>query len=156
MSRIISAGFLFLNFTVILTGCDEGDNRNKFIDYDSGIQWSETVGADLTDRESISFCKSMNENYDIDWKLPTVEQLADLVINCDDLDKCPDADDGRYSKFEDSGRFWSETIEYDTEGVLKSPVPARVYFDFDTLEAGYDNEPLKGKYKVRCVRTITD
>jgi len=128
------------------------ENSNPYIDVESGVQWTETIGTDLTAAEAAKFCKNMNEMGYTDYTLPTVEQLWTLVTNCDDIQKCPDATDGRYSKLEDSGRLWSRSSEYITDIIiLKSPYPVPLYLDFDKLEEGYEDWRY-GKYKVRCVR----
>ncbi|HPY15449.1 MAG TPA: hypothetical protein PLI61_11205, partial [bacterium] len=67
------------------------ENSNPYIDVESGVQWTETIGTDLTAAEAAKFCKNMNEMGHIDYTLPTVEQLWTLVTNCDDIQKCPDA-----------------------------------------------------------------
>lgn len=149
MKKLLSLTTIFVLIAVFIS-CDN-ENDNPYIDTASGIQWTETIQSDLTANEARDFCKSMNENGEIDYELPTIEQLWTLVVNCNDIERCADATDGRYSRLDDSGRLWSQSYKYEQDGVvLKSPVPLELYLDFNKLEEGYEN----GKYYVRCVRIL--
>ncbi len=133
---------------------EAADVDSPYIDIESGMQWSETTGSNLSAKGAYNFCKALKEKGLSGFILPTVEQLWTLVINCDNIVTCPDETDGRYSKFGDSGRFWSSSEKYigDAGPVTKSPYPVPVFLDFNKLEIGWHQTFSEGAYSARCIR----
>lgn len=147
--------FLIIALFQVFVGCSE-NTTNNFIDPEAGLQWSETVADGMKMKDSADYCESLTENHNSDFFLPTVEQLWTLVIKCADFsveDGCPAATNGKYSRFGDSGRFWSSSFKY-IEDIIstKSPYPVPLYFDFDNVKEGYDGIYPDTIYKIRCVR----
>ncbi|HRZ78652.1 MAG TPA: DUF1566 domain-containing protein [bacterium] len=137
---------------------DDSDSfaMHDFIDPESGLQWSETVADSMSLSNGVKYCKNLVENGYDDFILPSVEQLWTLAVKCEDFSVesgCQDANDGRYSKFGDTGRFWSSSYEYIEDIVsVKSPYPVPLFFDFDNLKEGYEGIYPDTIYKIRCVR----
>ncbi len=150
MSRNVLILFLFL-----LAGCGGSDIEYNYIDENNGIQWSEKVFESVRSTRKYELCDNLSENGNSDFVLPTIEQLETLVKNCTKTDGCEKAEDGRYSVFDDIGRFWSSSYEYDGDDTIaKSPVPLPIYLDFNIGTKSTEMTPGNSYYKVRCVREM--
>ena len=70
------------------------ENNGVCKDYDSGIIWSaraekerNTEGIDLLYiKEALEYCKNARDGGFSDWRLPTIDELRTLVVNCPNLE----------------------------------------------------------------------
>ncbi len=101
-----------------------------YTDPDTGYKWSD-ISPDEMDWEDMSgYCDNLGEG----WRLPSVEELQTLVINCDD-DACDYDFSGKYSKFGDVDTLWSsemylsehfKVLDFMTASVLEDIYRAKV------------------------------
>jgi hypothetical protein len=90
--------------------------ETPYLDPETGLLWS-----DITDylelEEAESYCSSLMEGTDRYWRLPTIDELWTLVVNCSEEDApCPIDLNGKYSVLGDNNGLWSlEQTGYDSD-----------------------------------------
>ena len=139
-------------------------------DSTSHLTWSKKSSSNMTYGDATSYCSGSEMNgyggY-TDWRLPTISELRTLIQNCSKtetggscgvIDSCLSRSDCRndacsgcdydstakYSKFGESGWFWSSSIRSDNSSRIWS-----VYFDYGRLD---DGNAISSNFYVRCVR----
>ena len=125
---------------------DENLNYKEtpWLDPETGLVWS-----DITDylelEEAESYCSSLMEGTDRYWRLPTIDELKTLVVNCSEENApCPIDLNGKYSVLGDNNGLWSSTwgrdlaqyqvlffdyVEVDNEYQASWALPARCVSD---------------------------
>ena len=111
------------------------DKTSLCLDSESGLFWSSSSSAAMTWQEAVDYCENLTEGSYNDWRLPTIDELRTLIQNCETSQTggaCPVADPGclelscwseelckcnedgiSYSKFADTGIFWSSSTKSD-------------------------------------------
>ena len=137
-------------------------------DLSSGLTWSAKAQKTMNLDYAVSYCDNLTEGWYSDWHLPTISELRTLIQNCPGTetggscgvtDNClswnecgkdgcsgctyDESNRGQYSKFGDSGYFWSSST-----GIDVTYYAWFVYFDYGNV--CYDNKTTY--YYVRCVR----
>lgn len=137
-------------------------------DLSIGLTWSARAQKTMNWDYAVSYCDNLTEGGYSDWHLPTISELRTLIQNCPDTEtggSCGVTDNclswnecgkggcsgctydennrGQYSKFGDSGYFWSSST-----GIDVTYYAWFVYFDYGNV--CYDNKTTY--YYVRCVR----
>ncbi|MBO4696403.1 MAG: DUF1566 domain-containing protein, partial [Lachnospiraceae bacterium] len=118
-----------------------------FTDPETGLSWSRITGA--RDRMSaVKYCENLVQGGYDDWRIPTIDELATLVRNCDDDSGCEFSWDGIYSVLNDAATLWSSTLT-EVNGAT-----ALNFFNFYTATQVSRTENLDSfKAKLRCVRS---
>ena len=98
----------------------------------SHLEWSEKASNTMWWNDAVEYCKNLDEGGYTDWRLPTISELRSLIRNCSNTqiggkcrvtdtclswDDCRDSacngcsydESGRYSRFGDTGWFWSSS-----------------------------------------------
>ena len=135
-------------------------------DSSSGLIWS-ARGSSMTWNDAENYCSTLLEGDYPDWRLPTISELRTLIQNCSKTETdgtCGVTDDclsysecrnsdcrgctyddnkpGQYSKFGETGYFWSSSVLSDYPGVAW-------LVDFYNGNVRYDDKTVN---LVRCVR----
>ena len=119
---------------------DTGNTGNTgdtepWIDTQTGYKWSNPVHDEMDQNDAINYCNDLTEGGFSNWRLPTIGELRTLVENCpatetggscqvadsclesgcsdDSCSGCEWADDGRYSKLNDTAWFLSSSVQPD-------------------------------------------
>ena len=99
----------------------------------------------------MKFCENLVQGGYDDWRIPTIDELATLVRNCDDDSGCEFSWDGIYSVLNESATLWSSTLT-EVNGAT-----ALNFFNFYTATQVSETENLDSlKAKLRCVRSDND
>ena len=115
-------------------------------DSSSGLVWSAKADSSKDWSNANSYCYSHAEGGYSGWHLPTIDELRTLIKNCPDSSSGCSADStGKYSKFGETGYFWSSSERYDDSNYAWS-----VYFDL----GGVLYIPKINSNNVRCVRNV--
>lgn len=133
-------------------------------DYVSGLKWSKISEDNMWYKDAVAYCENLREDGLSNWRVPNIDELRTLIQNCPEqetggktkvseqncclfhtcgmeTDGCKEHKDGRYSKFGDTGMFWSSS---DVTGkAIKWGV------SFDKAVIGFPS--LFSKFRVRCV-----
>ena len=134
-------------------------------DRSNGLFWSSKSSNAISYTGAISYCNNITEGNFDDWRLPTIDELRTLIQNCSspasggscgltdpyclsaschsNCSACTKNDMGLYSKFKDTGYFWSSSSQSDSD----SNYVWLISFSTGALSTG-----LSGNYYVRCVR----
>ena len=113
-------------------------NTGPCYDSTSKLTWSKNRASAIgyTFEDSLSLCENLTDKGYTDWRLPTIDELRTIIINCEGTVTggacavsdpeclagscriesdchCSRSEDGRYSKFGESGYFWSSSIHSD-------------------------------------------
>ena len=116
--------------------------ETPYLDPETGLLWSDISSDYLDFEEAEDYCSSLMEGTDRYWRLPTVDELLTLVVNCsEDEAPCPMDLNGKYSVFRDNNGLWSlEQTGYDSDYYV-------LYFE-DASVGGY-----RGSWtlQARCV-----
>ncbi len=82
--------------------------ETPYLDPETGLLWSDISSDYLYFEEAEDYCSSLMEGTDRYWRLPTVDELLTLVVNCsEDEAPCPMDLNGKYSVFRDNEGLWS-------------------------------------------------
>ena len=134
-------------------------------DSSSGLTWSARASTSYTWQNAVDYCNSYSEGGLSGWHLPTISELRTLIKNCsgtvtggscgvtdsclssscqdESCYSCDYYEDGRYSKFGETGWFWSSST--------KSDITDYAWFVY--FYSGYVDYYYKTNYSyVRCVR----
>ena len=131
----------------------------------SGIVWSNQSARQKNWEDALFYCENLEENGIKKWRLPNIDELRTLIQDCYGTvtgSECRVSDAGgclsyascwstfcycefdensKYSKFGDSGGFWSSSEE-NMEGAW--------YINF--LEAKIVDDDKGSSYNVRCIK----
>ena len=138
------------------------------VDPETDLIWSGKSTETMLWADAVNYCKDMNEGGFSDWRLPTISELRTLIQNCSKTERggtCGVTDDclsysecrnddcggcridennpGQYSKFGESGWFWSSSTRSDSTDIAW-------FVDFYGGYVGNASKDLG--YDVRCVR----
>ncbi len=101
-----------------------------YTDSETELKWSDISSSEMDWEDMSGYCDNLGEG----WRLPSVEELQTLVINCDD-DACDYDFSGKYSKFGDVDTLWSsemylsehyKVLDFMTASVLEDIYRAKV------------------------------
>ena len=82
--------------------------ETPYLDPETGLLWSDISSDYLYFEEAEDYCSSLMEGTDRYWRLPTVDELLTLVVNCSEEEApCPMDLNGKYSIFRDNSDLWS-------------------------------------------------
>ncbi len=135
-------------------------------DLTSGLVWSARASSTMTWSNAISYCDNLTEGGYTDWQLPTISQLRTLIQNCSKTEtdgtcgvtdsrlnssfwtesacySCSYDVSGGYSKFGETGWFWSSSTLSDN-----TDYAWLVHFDY----GGVDSLNKDYGLNVRCVQ----
>ena len=136
-------------------------------DSTSGLMWSSKALSMMSLSDAASHCDGLTEGIYSDWHLPTISELRTIIQNCEYTgtggscgvtDSClssgtcwnsscsvctANSTAGYYSKFGDTGWFWSSSETSDITNYAW-----RINFDFASVGEGKNT----GEIYVRCVR----
>ena len=118
--------------------------ETPWLDPETGLLWSDITDY-LSFQEAESYCSSLMEGTDRYWRLPTIDELKTLVVNCSEENApCPIDLNGKYSVLGDNNGLWSSTwgrdlaqyqvlffdyVEVDNEYQASWALPARCVSD---------------------------
>ena len=152
--------------------CEGAPNLRKAVQtqttkshFSNNLQWSNRSTYQMDRNAAKNYCQYLSENGYNDWHLPTISELRTLIKSCSGTvtggscgvtDSCLSSscqgrscyscgyyEDGRYSKFGETGYFWSSSVPSDD-------FTSSWYVDFGS---GFVGASLEGYYGyVRCVR----
>ena len=123
-----------------------------YTDNENSLVWSELSADKLSWDEANEYC---TEDEEYAWRLPTIEELATLVMGCHDGGCAPDIY-GAYSVFGDVSTLWSSTV-------IRNQLPTNVetyYNVLDFMTASQTEltaDAIRNFYaKVRCVADVDE
>ena len=156
------------NSTLSLPECSP-TSATPCIDSSSGLIWSAKADSSKDWSNANSYCYSHAEGGYTGWHLPTIDELRTLIKNCPDAEMpngdcgvkgsclssycidsscgCSPDSTGKYSKFGETGYFWSSSDRYDDSNYAWS-------VDFDLGGVLYNRKI--NHLNVRCVRSEYD
>ena len=141
-------------------------NQTPCKDAQSGLIWSDTALFIMNHEDAAQFCETLTEGGYSDWRLPNIDELRTLIMNCTNTlpnggclvsarteclydvcfsEQCGCSNDtnGKYSKFGDTEGFWSSS-EYGKENDASWGVLFR--------NAGVRYAQNSSEFYLRCVR----
>ncbi|MBP5405575.1 DUF1566 domain-containing protein [bacterium] len=141
-------------------------NKTPCKDVQSGLIWSEKALSPMNHKDAAQFCETLTEGGYSDWRLPDIDELRTLIMNCSGTmpsgsckvsarteclsdecfsDQCGCGNDtnGKYSKFGDTDGFWSSS-KYGAENTISWGVLF--------LNAGIRYAQNSYEFYLRCVR----
>ena len=161
--------------------CKEGSEWNgstclivafPYTDPETMLTWSARVSGSRNWSGALSYCESLEEGGYTDWRLPTIDELRTIIINCpgtqaggacaiSDPDHLSESDrvvadcscnsvsgnSSYYSKLGNDTQLWSSSDF--AEG---NNYAWRVYFNTANVNS---NDKVSNYYPVRCVRSAT-
>lgn len=132
-------------------------------------KWSTVSTAPMNWDDASVYCGTLDEKGCSDWRLPTISELIDLIMNCPFIDNycgvrndeenhsnslacdgCQASSNGLYSLFGDVEAIWSSTTSTDYEDLDKAWF---VNFKYASVEMFEKDD---AKVFVRCVKDIID
>ena len=83
--------------------------ETPYLDPETGLLWSDISSDYLEFQEAEDYCFDLTmEDMEHFWRLPTVDELLTLVVNCSEEEApCPMDLNGKYSIFRDNSDLWS-------------------------------------------------
>ena len=170
IKSICDAGQIWTGMECIPENKCSSTSGTPCYDSTSGLIWSSKV-VGLNWNDAFDHCSSYSEEGINDWRLPTISELRTLIQNCastitggacavvdtdsasclayndcisSDCRGCSYNSNGRYSKFGDTGLFWSSSIDEDDPDTYAWVV----YYDYGEIESYQQGQSMN----VRCVR----
>jgi hypothetical protein len=157
-----NSGYIWNNSRCELTNCF---SVTPCQDQNNHLFWSSKSSTTVSYSGALYYCNNLTEGGYNDWRLPTVNELRTLLINCpstvsggscklsdpgclttschSNCTACTQNDTGYYSRFKDTGYFWSSSPQTDTSGS---------YYWMVSFSNGSILTGSSGNYNVRCVR----
>ena len=164
----LSAAFLLLSCGGSEAAADIPECSEKLLfpctDAVRGLVWSEKAAHQKNWDEAVFYCENLEEGGVNNWRLPNIDELRTLIQDCygtvtgsechvsdeagclsydscwSKFCYCEFDEEKEYSKFSDSGGFWSSSLS-GTEGAW--------YINFS--DAKILDDPKENSYSVRCV-----
>ncbi|MBR4489582.1 DUF1566 domain-containing protein [bacterium] len=91
--------------------------ETPYLDPETGLLWSDISSGYLDFPEALNYCLDLAmEDIEHYWRLPTIDELKTLVVNCsEDEAPCPIDMNGKYSVLGDNKDLWSSEQVGDDE-----------------------------------------